>query len=95
MRRIHGLFAAVLVAGLLLVAGSANAAAGGGASEILAAGGFNHTNGADDGSLNVDLSYGYYLSPGWQLGFRQAINYTFVDDRRDFWLRAHLSDPEQ
>jgi len=86
MRRIHGLFAAVLVAGLLLAAGSANAAAGAGASELLAAGGFTHRQGSDVGNLNADLSYGYYLSPGWQLGLRQAINYDFVDDGRDFWL---------
>jgi hypothetical protein len=74
------------MAGLLFGNSFARAAAGAGASELLAAGGFNHTQGSDDGSLNADLSYGFYLTPGWQLGLRQAINYTFVDDGRDSWL---------
>jgi hypothetical protein len=35
---------------------------------------------------NVDLSYGVYLSPEWQLGFRQALNYNFIDDGSDVWM---------
>jgi len=53
---------------------------------ITGIGGFNHTQGSDTGSLNGDLSYGYYLTPGWEIGLRQALNYNFIDDKRDFWL---------
>jgi hypothetical protein len=81
---IKAVSAAVL--GLALLASSAaTAAPQRGAHELQAAGGFFHSEGSDDGSLNVDLSYGYYLTPGWQLGLRQALNYNFVDDRRDTW----------
>jgi hypothetical protein len=86
MRRLVGWFSSTLIIGLLLGTGFASAAPGDGASELQVSAGFNHTQGSDTGSLNVDLSYGYYLTPGWQLGFRQAINSTFVDNGRDFWL---------
>jgi opacity protein-like surface antigen len=77
--------AAVII--MLLFAGSgAEAAPRGGASEVQASGGFFHSEGSDEGSLNADLSYGFYFTPRWQVGFRQALNYNFVDDRRDFWL---------
>ena len=61
------------------------AAPGAGASELQAAGGFFHAEGSETGSLNVDLSYGFYLTPGWQAGVRQALLYDFIDDERDFW----------
>ncbi len=77
--------AAVLVI-FLLGGGAVMAAPGRGASELQVSGGFFHSQGSDDGSLNADLSYGYYFTPGWQLGLRQALNYNFVDDRRDFWV---------
>jgi hypothetical protein len=70
----------------LLASSAAVAAPRDGSSEALVSGGFFHQQGSDDGALNLDLSYGYYLTPGWQVGFRQALNYTFVDDRRDFWI---------
>ena len=86
MQRLRGLSASALVMVLLLAHGSASALPGDGASELQLSGGFFHTQDADTGNLNVDLSYGYYLTPGWQLGLRQALNYNFVDDQRDFWL---------
>jgi hypothetical protein len=86
MRRLGWLFAGTLMLGLLLGNDTARALPGDGASELQVAGGFFHTQGSDNGSLNGDLSYGYYLTPGWEIGLRQALNYTFVDDRRDFWL---------
>jgi hypothetical protein len=86
MRKLGWLFTGTLVIGLLLGSGSASALPGDGASEVQASGGFNHTEGSDTGSLNADLSYGYYLTPGWQVGLRQALNYNFIDNRRDFWL---------
>jgi hypothetical protein len=53
--------------------------------EIEAAGGLFHQQGADTGALNLDLSYGYYLTPGWELGLRQSLNYNFIDDGSDVW----------
>ena len=56
-----------------------------GSNEIQVSAGFFHSQGSDDGSVNADLSYGYYLSPGWEIGLRQAVNYIFRDDARDTW----------
>jgi hypothetical protein len=71
---------------ILLASSAATAAPLRGAHEAQISGGFFHAEDSDDGSLNADLSYGYYLTPGWQLGVRQALNYNFIDDRRDFWI---------
>jgi lipid A 3-O-deacylase PagL len=54
-------------------------------SGIEAAGGFFHTQGSDSGQFNADVAYSYYLTPGWEIGLRQALNYEFVDDARDTW----------
>ena len=54
--------------------------------EIEVSAGLFHAQGSDTGALNVDLALGYYLTPGWQLGLRQALNYTFVDDGPDTWV---------
>jgi hypothetical protein len=56
-----------------------------GDSEIQVSGGASHTQGSDSGNFNADISYGYYLTPGWEVGFRQAINYNFVDHGSDSW----------
>jgi hypothetical protein len=56
-----------------------------GDSEIQISGGASHSQGSDSGNFNADINYGYYLSPGWELGFRQAISYNFVDDGPDAW----------
>ena len=57
-----------------------------GTNELQVSGGFFHTEDSDSGNLNTDLSYGVYLSPGWQVGFRQALNYNFIDDASDVWI---------
>jgi hypothetical protein len=44
-----------------------------GDSEVLGSGGASHSQGSDSGNFNADLSYGYYLTPGWEIGFRQAM----------------------
>jgi len=54
-------------------------------SEVELSGGLVHSEGSDTGNLNLDLSYGYYLTPGWQLGLRQALSYNFIEDQRDEW----------
>lgn len=53
--------------------------------EIEVAGGLFHAQDSDTGALNADIAYGYYLTPGWQLALRQALNYNFIDDKRDVW----------
>lgn len=54
-------------------------------NELELSGGFFHARGSDTGALNLDASYGYYLTPGWQAGLRQALNINFIDDARDVW----------
>jgi hypothetical protein len=88
MRNVARLFATAVLIGWLLGDAPVIAAPTDGASEVQASAGFFHAQGADSGSLNFDLSYGYYLTPGWQLGIRQALNYNFIDDSRDFWLAS-------
>jgi hypothetical protein len=56
-----------------------------GAHELQVAAGLFHAQDSDSGNLNIDLSYGYYLTPGWQLGFRQALNTIFIEDASDQW----------
>ena len=56
-----------------------------GDNEIEASGGLFHAQGSDSGALTADLSYGKYLTPGWELGLRQGLNYNFIDDHRDQW----------
>jgi hypothetical protein len=76
--------AAVFV--LVLLASSAvTAAPQRGAHELQVSGGLFHSEGSDEGNFNADLSWGYYLTPGWQFGLRQALNYNFIDDERDIW----------
>ena len=88
MRNVARLFAMAILIGWVLSDGPVIAASTDGASEAQVSAGFFHAQGSDSGSLNLDLSYGYYLTPGWQLGIRQALNYNFIDDSRDFWLAS-------
>src|SRR6266508_504106 len=77
MRNVTRLFATAMLIGWLFGDATAIAAPTEGASEVQVSAGFFHTQGSDAGSLNADLSYGYYVMPGWQLGIRQALNYNF------------------
>lgn len=71
---------------LLLIAKAAQSAPVDGDNEVEAAAGFFHAQGSDSGSFNVDLQYGRYLTPGWELGIRQALNYNFIDGGHDSWV---------
>jgi hypothetical protein len=88
MRNVVRLIAAGALIGWLLGDRPVIAGPTEGASEAQISAGFFHAQGSDSGNLNVDLSYGYYLTPGWQLGIRQALNYSFIDDGRDFWIAS-------
>jgi len=74
-----------LLLAILFFAGHTYAAPVAGDHEIQISAGAFHSQGSDTGNFNADISYGYYLSPGWELGFRQAVNYNFIDNARDFW----------
>jgi len=56
-----------------------------GDNEIQVSAGFFHAQGTDSGNFNGEISYGYYLSPGWELGLRQAFNYNFIHHGSDAW----------
>src|SRR5438093_6607830 len=56
-----------------------------GDSELEAGGRFTHSQGTDIGNFTPDVSYGYYLTPGWEVGIRQALSYNFIDGVRDQW----------
>ncbi|MGH7871624.1 MAG: acyloxyacyl hydrolase [Candidatus Binatia bacterium] len=73
---------------LLLLTTPAQSAPVGGDNEAEVAAGFFHAQGSDTGSFNVDLQFGRYLTPGWELGIRQALNYNFIDDGRDAWVAS-------
>jgi hypothetical protein len=84
--RLRLLFVSCALISFLAGAINVSAAPRQGASELQVSGGLFHADGSDVGDLNLDLSYGVYLSPGWQIGFRQALNYQFVEDASDAWL---------
>jgi hypothetical protein len=56
-----------------------------GDNEIQISGGASHSQGTDSGNFNADINYGYYLTPGWEVGFRQAVNYNFIHHGSDAW----------
>ena len=56
-----------------------------GDSEAQVSAGFSHAQGTHSGNFNGDLSYGYYLTPGWELGLRQAFDYNFINRAPDAW----------
>jgi hypothetical protein len=85
MRRIFYSFSAVLFLLSALTVNPAYALPLAGDSEALISGGASHTQGSDSGNFNLDLSYGYYLSPGWEIGLRQALDYNFIDHGSDAW----------
>lgn len=76
----------VILLALLFGNNAALSAPVAGMSEFQVSGGFFHAQDSDTGSLSTDLSYGYYFTPGWQVGIRQGLNYNFIDDQRDFWV---------
>jgi hypothetical protein len=77
--------AGLLLAGAMLMPAPTLAAPVDGDHEIQISGGAFHAQGSDLGSFNIDLSYGYFLTPGWELGLRHAYNYVFNDKGSDVW----------
>jgi len=55
-------------------------------NELLASGGFFHSQGSDVGDFNLALSWGRYLgNPAWELGLLQTLNWRIVDGEDDPW----------
>jgi hypothetical protein len=87
MKRIFGsyLIAAFTVGFVLIGINSAHAVAVQSDSEVQLSAGFSHAQNTQSGNFNADFAYGYYLSPGWELGFRQALDYNFINHAQDAW----------
>lgn len=86
MRRYTVLPVFFALVALVLMAKPAQSAPVDGDNEVEAAAGFFHAQGSDSGSFNADLQFGHYLTPGWELGIRQALNYNFIDGGHDSWV---------
>ncbi len=54
------------------------------------AGGYFHGDGSDTGILNLDLSYGYYITVHWELGILQSLAYSFNDRIDDVWAASTI-----
>ena len=61
-----------------------------GDKEIEFAGGFSHAAGSDTGTVNADVSFGYYAAPRLSLGIRQTLSYAFIDDASDLWTASTI-----
>ncbi len=86
-------FAACIIGLSMFMAGSAatvNAAPNKGDSSLQFSGSFFHSDGADSGTLNLDVGYGYYLSANWEVGILQSVGYSFIDDADDEWIASTI-----
>lgn len=61
-----------------------------GDSALHLGGGFFHSQGADVGTLNLDVGYGYFLTESWELGVIQTLGYSFIDDGDDLWVASTI-----
>lgn len=56
-----------------------------GDNEVEISGGAFHRQGSSSGAFSADIKYGYFLTQGWEVGLRQGVNYSFIDNGQDFW----------
>ena len=88
--------AAALIALSMLMAGSAVTTHADpsdqskGNSALQLSGGFIHAQGADVGTLNLDVGYGFFVSDNWEIGVLQTLGYSFIDDADDDWLASTI-----
>lgn len=86
-------FAACIIGLSVLLAGlstNVNAAQSKGDHALQFSGGFFHADGADSGTLNLDVGYGYYLTENWEVGILQSLGYSFIDDADDQWVASTI-----
>jgi hypothetical protein len=86
----RSIFVAVAVTAVLTAAPSAFALQDQGDKEIEFTGGFAHTSGSNVGTVNADVSLGYYVAPRVNLGVRQTLSYSFVDEGSDTWTASTI-----
>jgi hypothetical protein len=84
------LLAAMSLAAIVAVTPISYALQDQGDKEIEFTGGFSHASGSDVGTVNGDVSLGYYVAPRLNLGLRQTLNYSFVDDAKDTWTASTI-----
>lgn len=61
-----------------------------GDSVLQLSGGFIHSQGADVGTLNLDIGYGYFVSNDWEVGLMQTLGYSFIDGADDQWVASTI-----
>jgi outer membrane protein W len=61
-----------------------------GDSALQLGGSFFHAQGAEVGTLNLDLGYGYFLSHNWEVGLMQTLGYSFIDDGKNQWVASTI-----
>jgi outer membrane protein W len=84
------ILAAISFAAAITVAPTSYALQDQGDKEIEFSGGFSHASGSDVGTINADVSLGYYAAPRLSLGIRQTLSYAFVDDAPDSWTASTI-----
>jgi hypothetical protein len=84
------IFAAAGMVATLALASSAYAFQDAGDKEIEFTGGFSHTSGSNVGTVNADVSLGYYFAPRFDIGVRQTLSYNFVDVGGDTWSASTI-----
>ncbi|WP_028583607.1 outer membrane beta-barrel protein [Desulfogranum mediterraneum] len=92
MKKKYYLAAAVIGASMMLtgMAIPVQAAQSEGDSTLQLSGSFNHSQGADVGTVNLDLGYGYFVSANWELGIMQSLGYSIIDDADDQWVASTI-----
>lgn len=76
---------------LLAVSGiTVQAAQSKGDSVLQLGGGFIHSQGADVGTLNLDIGYGYFVSHNWEVGLMQTLGYSFIDGADNQWVASTI-----
>ncbi len=61
-----------------------------GNSDLQLSGGFFHAQGADAGTLALDIGYGYYATRNLEVGIMQTLGYSFIDDADDEWTASTI-----
>jgi len=79
-----------IIAAAALATSSAYAFQDQGDKEVELTGGFSHADGSDVGTANGDVSYSYYVSPRVNVGVRQTLNYSFIDNAPDTWTASTI-----
>ena len=78
-------FATMLAISSLVAIAPSQAAQVAGDNEVQLSGGFFHASGSDTGTMTADVSYGKFLTDRWELGLRQTLGYSFIDDADNQW----------